>query len=295
MTVAGYEYAPLIMTLVDMRFSSIPGFHDNQKLAQVESLLRDFGYIEKVVEKTKSLAIKFQKNEKTGGIEQVKESIPEEEKQRWIFLDLDRTTSVYLSETAISLKTTNYSTHDDFLEKFKKVISCVSDVYPDMKKGIISRIGTRYLNLIVPCDGMDVSRYLKEQWLPNNTLDCELKVSPNVHNRLTMNYETERGNLRLESNLFHPKPDMEIQIIPNELSDNPDASLNIKGQFWWRSQFEQNKSYAILDIDLVSNFRKLFDIDLVIGELDSMRQVSKPAFESCITEEARNDWKVKEA
>ncbi|MFV0448411.1 MAG: TIGR04255 family protein [Vibrio sp.] len=295
MSKKGYEHAPLLMALIDIKFSSIPNFYEDGKLIDVESSLRDIGFVEKVVENQQEFAFEIKHDQKSGQTVQMqKPAVSGQAKQRWIFLDLERTTSVYLAQNGVSIKTTHYTTHEEFMETFNNVLLRISDVFETMLKGAVSQIGTRFLNLIVPLPGNDVSRYIDEAWLPNNTIPEINGIESGIHSRLTMNYKTRQGNLRVESNKFSPEPGVNISIIPNELSDNPDSALNIRELPWWPHQLDNQVSYLILDIDLNKKLRKLFNVEEIMETLSDMRKVTKPAFEMCITDDARADWIIKE-
>ncbi|OCH26607.1 hypothetical protein A6E12_12560 [Aliivibrio fischeri] len=286
----GYQHAPLLMTLVDIRFSSIPDFYESEKLVQLESLFRDIGFVEKVIEKQQEMSFELKSDADGKIVHSAKPTVNQHEKQRWIFLNLDRTLSVYVAQDGISIKSTKYICHEEYVQSISKILSKLVQVFSSLLKGVTARIGTRYLNLIIPLEGKDVANYLKPEWLPNNSIPTEVDVEFGVHNRLMMNYKTKYGALRVESNKFTPEPNASLSIIPNELQDSPETALSIQELPWWGEQINRKVSYVILDIDLSNPIRIMFDIEGIVDLLNKMRKLTRPAFNMCITEEAKQDW-----
>lgn len=292
MAIKGFEYPPLLMALVDLRYSAIPEFNSQGKLVEVESKFREIGFVEKSVEKLQEVSIELKQDEKSGKLVQIQKdaALDAGQKQRWIFLNLERTLSVYFSEDAIGIKTTKYVNRDEFYGLVEKILSCIAEVFPTLTKGILTRIGTRYLNLVVPKEEQDVSDYIAKEWFPNNPMPTGFDLRSGLHNRLTMNYVTDHGNLRIDTNKFSPQPGQNVAIIPRELSDTPEAALSINELPWWNKQLNSNSEYVVLDIDLVNQLRMIFSVDKIMQELRDMRSITKPAFETCITEYAKENW-----
>jgi uncharacterized protein (TIGR04255 family) len=291
MTIKGFKYPPLLMALLDLRCSAIPEFNLSGKIVEVESKLRDIGFVEKSIEKLQEFAIELKPDEQSGKLAQVHQNPSEVVlKQRWIFLNFERTLSVYFSEDAISIKTTEYVSQDEFYHSTEKILRCIVDVFPSLTKGILTRIGTRYFNLIVPKEGQDVSDYIAKDLFPNSQIPKGLNFKLGLHNRLTMNYLTDHGNLRIDINKFSPQPDQTISIIPRELSDTPEAALSINERPWWNKQLNNNSECVVLDIDLVNQLRIIFSVDEIMQKLQEMRSITKPTFETCITSFARQHW-----
>ncbi|MFB9213845.1 TIGR04255 family protein [Vibrio sinaloensis] len=291
----GYVHAPLLMALYDIKYTDIPEFYDESKLVQVESVLREHGFVEKVVESFQQVNFEVSPNAPSEQmVSMQKPTASGKTKQRWIFLNLDRTVSLYFAEGSLVLKTTNYSTHEQYLELLIKVLTDIANVFPSLMKGALLQIGTRFLNLIIPKEDKSLIDYVLPSWLPNSvSLPAGIESNPGVHNRLILNYETSLGNLRVESNQFSPKAGMNKQIIPDELMDNPEVSLSIAGRPWWNDQLSSNVSYLVLDFDLIKIYREIFDINAISGYINEMRSITKPAFEGCITDTARTDWVIK--
>lgn len=285
-----YQHAPLLMTLVDVRFSAIPDFYEIGKLVKLEASFRELGFVERVIEKQQEINFELKPDSEGNMVQSVKPVTSQSEKQRWIFLNLEKTLSVYIAQDGFSVKSTNYTCHQDFVSVIRNVISKFTEVFPSLLQGVISRIGTRYLNLIIPKEGKDVSRYLKREWLPNNSIPTDIEVESGLHNSLMMNYKTKYGNLKVESNKFTPEPGGNIAIIPNELMDSQETALSIQESPWWNTQLDKRKSYVVLDIDLSNPIREMFDIEKIIARLDNMRTLTRPAFNMCITDEAKKDW-----
>ncbi|WP_163933834.1 TIGR04255 family protein [Paraferrimonas sp. SM1919] len=286
-----FKYAPLIMTLTKISFSNIPDFKNESLLAELEKVLRELGYVEKITETEQEIGFEFNSNE--SDFSQPIPKINKPEKVRYIFRNLERNTSIYLSSGEIFFKTTAYTTHVDFVKLIGKAIKALINVYPSVQDGAFTAIGTRYVNLIVPKGDSDLSEYVKPEWYPSILLDVPTLEDEGAHTQIMMNYITGEGGLTIQSLKFSPKmTDKNLPIILPELADSKETSLIIRSQAWWDEKLNAKSDYLILDFDLVKKERKLFNLDDIIESLNNMRKVTKAAFVNCITEKAQIDWEV---
>lgn len=294
MDTKGYKNAPLVMALIDVRYTDIPGFEVVEKSSaesELHSQLSDLGFKHKIIENHQNIDVQIDSSVPQGNnlnLELLKHKVTND--KRWVFINLAKTTLIYISSKNIAIKTTDYKNHTDFISLFYQALSCVENVFPKLKGCGLLRIGTRYVNLIVPKNNKPLDCYIEKNWrhhkadrLPFNAVDGFIK---NIHT----NYETDHGMLRVECTQFNPKPNSPLALLPNDLIDSPETGLEITGQPWWNESFSSLCPYAALDIDLSDKFSEDFDKELIKSKLFDMRCVGKPAFEMCITEYARDEW-----
>lgn len=289
MDTKGYKNAPLVMALIDVRYTDIPGFkvvENSNEESELHSQLSDLGFKHKVIENHQNIDVQIDNAISQGS--NLKHKVTND--KRWVFINLDKTILIYVSSKNVAIKTTDYTNNIDFISLFYNALSCVENIFPKLKGCGLLRIGTRYVNLIVPKNDEPLERYITDNWLlhkaeklPFDAVDGFVK---NVHT----NYETKYGMLRVECTQFNPKPDSPLALLPNDLIDSPETGLSIAGQPWWSESFSKPCSYAGLDIDLSDKFSEVFDKETIKDKLFQMREVGKPAFEMCITEYARNEW-----
>ncbi|MGR6834291.1 TIGR04255 family protein [Aliivibrio wodanis] len=289
MIIKGYKEAPLIMSLIDIQLAELPNF-DASKRDALFAVLSKLGFKVPVTEIQTQLEIQLPKQ----GIVEGAKFEPRhsaKETQRWVFLNLEKNTSIFVTAKNIAIKTTSYQGHESFVALFEKVLNGIVSVFPDIIDSAITRIGTRYLNLIVPKDERKIEDYLSDGWLTSRRIKKpDFNSKPGINNRVLMHFDTDFGILRVESNEFNPNGIIPINIIPNDLIDGPETGLDIPGSSWWSKSFSEHKPYVALDIDLGLTKTQGFDVISIMTTLNDMRTVTKPAFEMCITTEARNDW-----
>ncbi|EKK7179035.1 TPA: TIGR04255 family protein [Vibrio alginolyticus] len=281
-----YLHAPLVMSLIDVRVAELPKFSAHGKHDELYEEMSSIGFKIPVKEIQTELQIEVPRNANSLEAKHSSKDI-----ERWVFIDVSRTTSVYVSSRNIAIKTTNYSSHEEFARQFEGVLSAVEKVFPGIKNGAITRIGTRYVNLLMPKDGFTINDYMPSCWLPNSTeTSLPFEAKEGFHNRLLMNYETNQGNLRVENNLFTPKEGFPFIVLPTDIMDGPDTGLDIAGQPWWGDSISKKLPYAILDIDLSNEIRQDFSKDVIFSAINGMRSYTREAFEMCVTSIAREHW-----
>ncbi|EIU7001868.1 TIGR04255 family protein [Vibrio parahaemolyticus] len=281
-----YLHAPLVMSLIDVRVAELPKFSSDGKHDELYEELSSIGFKIPVKEVQTELQIQVPRSSNSA---EAKHSTKEIE--RWVFLDVSKTTSVYVSSRNIAIKTTKYTNHEDFTQQFEQVIDAVEKVFPGIKNGAITRIGTRYINLLMPKKGFTINDYMQSSWLPNSTdTSLPFEASEGFHNRVLMNYETSQGNLRVDSNLFNPKDGSPFVVLPTDIMDGQDTGLEIAGQPWWSESINDKVPYVILDIDLGKELREDFSKDLIFSTINSMRSFTRKAFEMCVRDTAREHW-----
>jgi uncharacterized protein (TIGR04255 family) len=115
---------------------------------------------------------------------------------RWEFLDKDRRIGVVLHEGFVAVQTTDYQDFDQFSSRVLDVVDIVSRSVGEL---FVTRVGLRYVDVVLPRDGERWEQYLQpglagfagKRFLPGTTLQLHQVIGPTevgaMHVRLLQN------------------------------------------------------------------------------------------------------------
>lgn len=111
-------------------------------------------------------------------------------------------------------------------------------------------------------------------------------------NRTTQFFEDGEATVKVDSTQFEPSNGMPISIIPDDLTDQQEASLKLKFLPWIEESMHNKKSYVVLDVDAFTT-NELGLIDSVIEKITNLRSVVRNTFDAYISENAEIEWNNK--
>lgn len=191
---------------------------------------------------------------------------------RWEFSDRANRTGFIVTEEAISYQTTNYSTFEEFLKKFS---AGLAQIHEELHIALTTRVGLRYIDLIVPEERESLDQYVTERLLgfPINDIGRE----PGQQQTVAITKSAD-GVLVLR---FHQ--DQSDVIMPTDLADHTLVPCR---------SHPVGRPKAILDTDYYSLLDGVeFTVEDVADRLTRLHEVTSDAFKTIVTEYAWNKWR----
>jgi uncharacterized protein (TIGR04255 family) len=189
------------------------------------------------------------------------------------FASADRSWAIILSDTMLGVHTVSYKDHEDFIEKLISSFNTLKAV-PGIKLNLVEALGLRYVDLIVPKEGLTLADYIQPWALPTTppTL-VDTPVEP-VEGVYVASFRTEAGDLRFQA-LRNPPT-----TLPPEL-DGP--LINANG--WLRDR--PNVEFALVDTDVGRHFTPPVDADqeFLVVRLRALHKVVRAVFDGLGTDQ----------
>jgi len=288
----GLKKAPLIHSVIQLRFTTIPEVEkiSEVNMSQLHQKMIDQGFPEKIIAKLNQLAISVDtsssqaKNVKT-------------EMTRHLFRSAGELETIELlsneNVTSLILKSSSYENFKSFYQKFHALLTICLEVFPGLSKTLLKSIELRYVDLIVPNKSHTLSDFVLGGIIP-----MQLKtLGTNQHlHGFSQRYVTTSVGSQLRV-AFEEIPTGShkalTKILPDDLGEkDPTCGLVIPIQDVW-SDIE-SPTYGILDIQNGKEFQGSPKIDL-----NSIQTESKALYQDCsnvfwevITPKAKKLWEI---
>jgi uncharacterized protein (TIGR04255 family) len=259
--------APIYYALAQVRFSAVLAL--DQYLPAIQEKMRKVGFPD--FEKTMIATLNFALNPTAPGA-----AMPAiQQSARNHFLNDKRTSGFLLDQDSLTYVTTDYDTFEPLLSTFSQGLRMVHSA---TELSYSERVGLRYLNVVCPRSGEQVSHYLAP-----SVLGLFDKLSP---------WETVHSFS--ETRTRHGKAHMVSRsIIQNQLVEGPPAFPQdlspIPVQFG--RPIKVSGEYAMLDIDSWQEDREKFDLVGLEKVCTSLHDELRRSFELMVTPHAIEVWK----
>ncbi|MFN6265188.1 MAG: TIGR04255 family protein [Alphaproteobacteria bacterium] len=196
----------------------------------------------------------------------------------WQFASPDKQFAFLLSEELFALHTNSYVDHLDFVKRFGFGLKNLIEI-PEIKIGWVQAIGVRYVDLVAPRKGEQLSQYLRPEILPFQAPLSSETVLTLRENIGISSYKTTMGEMRVQT-LWNPPT-----TLPPEL-ETPLIERN-----GWRPP-HPDTDFLLLDLDHGARFAQLqpLDVATVCEQLAALRAVTKELFLAMATDFARRVW-----
>lgn len=181
--------APVVLTLCQISFSKIRKMAEH--IPQVQETLAASGY-------ELDLSDKVQEFTMTPEGPQVQVI------DRWEFADLKRTRSIVITQQFAVFQTTAYNTFESFAPE---MLRCMDAIVQAGSKPIITRVGLRYTDAIVPTAGKPLSFYLRESLLGvgspvlKSPLIAHNTIAETAHGRMLVRIMQNRQGIMVPAEL----------------------------------------------------------------------------------------------
>ena len=255
------ENAPLIYVLAQVKFSQIPRM-DKKWEDFHEEVFKNLPRSE--TEKIEQVSIQ-------DGQPSIGDSI-----RRWHLTDKEKRTGVILEAGMILFHTTKYSTSSKFFAAISNILSSFVSVIPT--EGLmVSRLGLRYIDLLLPEDQLSVDKQVTVPFQKPNIGS----IGTINHNDQAAFYETEIGGTlvvrhrqRSKTNLLPP------DLFPNNLKPAPRLEIAPP----------ESEMVGILDYDHYVEREYEFDVQKISDMFVELHVSTSAAFKATITPEALEKW-----
>ncbi|MEY8199103.1 MAG: TIGR04255 family protein [Colwellia sp.] len=280
--------APLVQAILHLRFSDAPSLQviDPDLLSLIRSDMIDIGFPELIESTGNAVDISF--DQATQKVSQNTTIV-----KRYLFRSAGERASLELTKNSLILKSTDYSTFEDFLKTFTTIMDSYLGSIPELPKMLLKSVGLRYVNAIVPKDNLSLKDLVSEALMPLASLD--LGDSSHLHGFTSKVIETSKDQvLSINFEELPVKNNSIYKILPDNLIEpEPKFGLAIEGFDWWGNI--HHDTYALLDIDHTYTFKSLsFSSEKVVENITNLYDESSKIFWELATAEAQNAWDLKE-
>ncbi|MNC07042.1 hypothetical protein D3C75_545720 [compost metagenome] len=258
--------APVYYVLAQIKFTPVKAM--KKYVDDIQDALRLQGY--PLFESRESTQLKFEFNTPT---EPAQPSF--ETAQHWYISNLNRTSGFVLGNDFITFHTTEYDTHQPFIKELMKGLAAVME-HP--KPALVTRLGLRYLDAVLPENGETIEQYLCEglhgidldlnQIQAVNELVFQTKVGPIIDN----------GFLVTRLHKMHGQLGFPPDMVPIGVDMIP------------RFRTEHVLWHGIIDTDHYVEGSLPPAIDLIEEHFTSLHSVIKGTFNKIISQYAIDKW-----
>jgi uncharacterized protein (TIGR04255 family) len=196
----------------------------------------------------------------------------------WHMLNQENTRGVSINHRAIGLHASAYIDSKDFIERWTNVIAALSASKLEV---FIERAGLRYVDLLVPSTGNDLSNYLNE-----GVLGPSYPPNSKITQRMWATSYTV-GDFSVQAYTFAPAPPG--MLLPPTLRNiglqMPDVLANAQ------KHTQVGGSVGWIDTDVGRDVKKPFDGETILEEYRKMHSIASACFRGFISPLAETEWK----
>lgn len=285
-----YLHAPLVMALVDISFSELPNFEGNFDPEKLAEALFSLNFTKKAKIVQNGIEVQVRNEPQNTNLNSSNTSTKEFSASHWVYLNNDRTLALHIMSSKLILKCTKYDCFSTFNDLLKRCIDVCEAEISHFDTVPVQKIGLRYVDLIIPKPSQDLNDYLNEEWHAPTSFKEVGAGRKLMMNRTTQILEDGEIKLRVDSAQFEPKNGMPISVIPSDLSDRDESSMQLYFTPWMEESFAAQKNYVILDIDASLQDNLNCSPKEALDKLSSLRLAVRDSFKTCITENAEREW-----
>lgn len=250
--------SPLIFVLAQVKISPVMAIED--RIPELQEVFRKRGY-----PRLSHRKIEAAIHGPDGQI------APANTQHQWEFINKAGTASILVDENGLTYQMSEYSVFEDLIAEMQSVLEpFAKHVEPDL----VQRIGLRYVDLVVPSDGKEISSYFSGGLRGFRIADTDDREAfffesvcrTGVNSKFIHRYvEAARG--------FGFPPD----LLPVSLKLRRDPMLT--------------STFGLLDLDHHVQVNDDFAIGSVISHFEFLHDYQSRAFEASVTPEALAEWK----
>jgi uncharacterized protein (TIGR04255 family) len=257
--------APVFFTLAQARFNPILSLE--AYAPQIQERLRKVGFpdAQKGVLATINLNVNA-----ASPAEGNPPQLPIAQSARFIFGNMERTSSFILDQGALSFQTTEYDVFETLLADFVKGLEAVNEA---VTLSYTDRLGLRYLDAVFPKSGETVRHYLS-----GSILGLTEKIDDTIVHSFSETL-VKRENVNVRSRVIIQDGDV---AFPPDLQP---LTLTVAERFR-----ALRGHHAIIDTDGWSESREAFNLNRIREQFDLIHSGIMKTFNASVTENALKAW-----
>jgi uncharacterized protein (TIGR04255 family) len=194
----------------------------------------------------------------------------------WQLASPDRKFALIVTRDSLALHTNSYRDHQSFVERFRSALTTLVAI-PEIGIDWVTGIAMRYVDLVVPPEGVELDKLLLPSVLPpafSGVLNLDI-----VEGVYVAQYRTPKANVR-------------FQILRNpESAVPPDIDTPLIGLNNWGLQRPASE-FAVVDTDCAAPITDAIpmDVPVVCEHMYNLRFVAKSIFNHIGTDFAASLW-----
>jgi len=282
--------APLVLVQAQIHFSSLPSLElgTAQELENLHKAMIQLGYAEKIDSEVVEMAFQFKVEDASDGYSELKQQ--KNNSKRLIFRGSNKTQSVELIKNCLTIKSTQYQGYDIYSNHIENILTIFTTHLSDFKNVLIKQASLRYIDVILPCEGKEISNYIAPNLLPfhpdfaTETMGISQSIAKTNDNQfMAITMEEAKVDITGFPNRWLPadmlESDQRAVLMLNPYIEN----------------YKNGKNYGILSIDhrVDSSEDLQLQTSIVMKQLNALYTLSSKFFWDTITEEAKQEWEVK--
>jgi uncharacterized protein (TIGR04255 family) len=249
--------SPLLLVLAQVRFSPI--LQMDKFIPEIQERLRSQGF-PKFQAATEATSIQIP------GMP----ALSQNPTVHWEFMDPEGRKSIVVGTESVAFTVTDYSTFEDFRVGLQIALLTVHEA---VKLPLRTRVGLRYIDLLIPKEGKEVSDYVR------------LEILGLLKDKLPLQRLAYVSQLLCESKIgkFILRCTHQIggSVLPPDLQL---LRLTVK------KPLLLNQEFCVLDFDHFLEEQSEFDLATVSTDFNSLHDVLDQGFRAVVTPEALKEW-----
>jgi uncharacterized protein (TIGR04255 family) len=281
--------APLVLVQAQIHFSNLPSLElgTAQELENLQKAMIDLGYFEKIDSEVVEIGFEF-KLEGTGdGYGELKQH--KSNSKRLVFRGFNKTKSVELIQNRLTIKNTQYQGYAAYSDDIKNILDAFTTHLSDFKNVLIKQASLRYIDVILPCAGKELSDYINPNLLPFYPDFAVEKMG--ISQSITKTGEYQSMVISTEE----AKADITgfpSRWLPADMLESDQQAILMLHPYI--ENYEHGKNYCILSTDHRAGFSEDLQLQTttVMDQLNNLYTLSSQFFWDAITEKAKQEWEV---
>lgn len=278
-------HAPLVHAVLHLRFSETPSLNPMSREVMKSLHLRmiNNGFPEKIESQANMIDMVFDPV-----LQQMTHS--QTQKKRVLFRAAGEKDIVEISEDSIILKTTNYVAFDTFYPTFHGVLKACLEVLDGLELTLLKSVGLRYVDVIVPQNGVPLKEYVVTDVLPPSLQIIE--GAKHIQGATLKVIETRPGQVLVVNFEELKSIDNKVsKVLPDNLIEpDPKCGLQIAGQESWIKV--TSETYGLLDVDHTHTFvsSPKFNVENIEKAAQELYQHASDVFWNVVSDFAKKEW-----
>jgi len=249
--------SPLIFVLAQVKISPVMAIEG--RIPDLQESLRKHGY-----PRRRARELKTSVKGAEGQVTQV------EIQRQWEFINKESTASLVVDENGLTYQTSEYAVFETLVAELEAALGQFAEF---VEPGLVQRVGLRYVDLVVPTGGKEISAYFSDGLRGFRIAETDAREAFFFESVCRTGPDSKFIHRYVEAlGGFGFPPD----LLP--------VSLNLRREPLMDSPF------ALLDLDHYRENDEDFSVETAIRDFDFLHEYQSRAFKASITQDAIDEW-----